>query len=129
MSSSDDDSRFPCPACGKRYRWKPDMAGRSAKCAGGPKLVVPITPPSAATGSSEISVAPPAAAATPPAPVQVPTIAPAAAPLSPDADSHCPSCASPLAPGAVLCINCGYNVKTGQKLAAVVVESDEDEED
>jgi hypothetical protein len=36
-----NDGRFPCPACGKRYRWKPDIAGRKAKCACGTSIDVP----------------------------------------------------------------------------------------
>lgn len=47
---------------------------------------------------------------------------PAAAPAEP----KCPSCKSPLPASAVLCVNCGYNLKTGKKLAAVVVEVEED---
>jgi hypothetical protein len=35
-----------------------------------------------------------------------------------DAAARCPGCAAPLAPGAVLCVNCGYNLKTGAKVAA-----------
>ncbi len=30
----------------------------------------------------------------------------------------CPSCRAPLAPGAVLCVKCGFNLKTGEKLQA-----------
>jgi hypothetical protein len=93
-SSSADDLRFACPACGKRYRWNPQFAGRSAKCGCGAKLVVPSEPP------------------VEPAP-------------QPDGiEAKCPSCSAPLAPGAVLCVNCGYNLKTGKKLSAVVVETD-----
>jgi hypothetical protein len=44
----------------------------------------------------------------------------------PDAavDNKCPSCSAPLASGAILCVNCGYNLKTGKTLSAVVVETD-----
>jgi len=28
----------------------------------------------------------------------------------------CPGCSSPLAPGAVICIQCGFNVRTGQRM-------------
>jgi hypothetical protein len=99
MSSSTDDPRFACPACGKRYRWKPELAGRSAKCGCGAKLVVPAEAP----------------------------VEPAAQPD--EVQSKCPSCSAPLASGAVLCVNCGYNLKTGQKLAAVVVVEMDAEDD
>jgi hypothetical protein len=96
------------------------MAGRSAKCGCGAKLVVPSEPPAAGTssGSTADSSIPVKPAAVPAAPA---TSAPA--PASSDA---CPSCNAPLASGAVLCVNCGYNLKTGQKLAAVVVETEQE---
>ena len=39
-----------------------------------------------------------------------------------------PSCSAAFGPGAVLCVNCGYNLKTGKKLSAVVVETDGDDD-
>src|SRR5215210_2696132 len=33
--------KFACDACGKRYTWKPQLAGRRAKCACGARIVVP----------------------------------------------------------------------------------------
>lgn len=42
--------------------------------------------------------------------------APAAPP--PTAASGCPSCGGALPRGAVICTNCGYNLKTGQRSAA-----------
>lgn len=34
--------------------------------------------------------------------------------------SKCPSCNSPLRPGAVICLNCGFNIAEGAKLQTVV---------
>ena len=113
--SSSDGPRFSCPSCGKNYRWKPEFAGRSAKCACGAKLVVPAETPSA-SAAADIPIAPEAKQ-----PVKTQRINPSS---SPDVESKCPSCSAALASGAVLCINCGYNLKTGQKLSAVVVETD-----
>jgi len=39
---------------------------------------------------------------------------------------HARPAAAGLPPAAVLCVNCGYNLKTG-KMLSVVVETDEDE--
>ena len=83
------------------------MAGRSAKCACGAKLVVPTEPPPA----------PPAA-----------PIAPAPAVEPAKSTAGCPNCGTALPPGAVLCVNCGYNLKTGKTLS-VVVEDGADEGD
>jgi hypothetical protein len=120
---SSDDAKFACPACGKQYRWKPELAGRSAKCACGAKLVVPSDAPATATGTAT-DPAPAAAAARTNAVASAPPKVAAAAPTS-----NCPICKSPVTPGAVLCVKCGYNFKTGKRLAAVVVETDDAEEE
>jgi hypothetical protein len=100
------DPKFACPACGKQYKWKPEMAGRTAKCACGAKLTVPATAPVAASA---------------------PSSAPAPAPSK--TGRACPNCKSALPAGAVLCVNCGYNLKTGQTLSVVVETGDDDEND
>ncbi|WP_428306060.1 DUF4328 domain-containing protein [Lacipirellula sp.] len=41
---------FVCKSCGKKYAVKPELAGKSAKCGCGAKLVIP-TPPSPATAA------------------------------------------------------------------------------
>jgi hypothetical protein len=117
--SSSDGPRFSCPACGKSYRWKPEFAGRSAKCACGAKLVVPSDAPST-----------PAAAGIPLAPeTKQPATPQRITPTTQaDAENKCPSCSASLAADAILCVNCGYNLKTGKKLSAVVVESDGEDE-
>ena len=35
------DGKFSCGACGKRYKWKPELVGKRAKCACGSAIVVP----------------------------------------------------------------------------------------
>jgi hypothetical protein len=46
-----------------------------------------------------------------PAPAEAGTIA-----LAPETEIPCPSCGAILPPRAVLCVGCGYNLRTGQKL-------------
>jgi hypothetical protein len=36
--------------------------------------------------------------------------------LAPESEIPCPSCGATLPPKAVLCVNCGFNLRTGQKL-------------
>jgi hypothetical protein len=117
--SSSDGPRFSCPSCGKSFRWKPEFAGRSAKCACGAKLVVPAEAP-----SPSIAVDVPLV----PNGKRPATTQPVNAPSQPDDDSNCPSCSAPLASGAILCVNCGFNLKTGKKLSAVVFETDAEDE-
>jgi DNA-directed RNA polymerase subunit RPC12/RpoP len=132
-----DDPKFSCAACGKEYRWKPELAGRKAKCACGAAIVVPAERPAAGPAPAPLKppaappVAPPAARAVPapdaalPPPAPPPTPAPE---VKPSPGAACPSCGAPLAANAVLCVNCGYNLKTGKTLSAVVVERDEEDE-
>lgn len=35
------NGKFACEACGKRYAWKPQLAGKKAKCACGAMMIVP----------------------------------------------------------------------------------------
>lgn len=122
-----DDPQFICTACGKEYRWKPELAGRKAKCGCGASIVVPAERPSAglAAKAAAPALAPTSArAAIAAEPNAAPAdLKPAAAESS---GAKCPACAAALAPNAVLCVNCGYNLKTGKTLS-VVVERDEDE--
>src|SRR5215208_7702281 len=97
---SSNSPKFSCAACGKEFRWKPEIAGRKAKCKCGQTLTVPAAPPAPAA----VQTAPPP---PPPAP----------APATP----ACPECGADLPANAVLCVNCGYNLKTGQKIAGVAL--------
>lgn len=75
--------------CGKQLKVKDELAGRRGKCvACGQALLIPTLP------------------------------------RSPDKDVHpppapraCPTCHKPLRPEAVICVNCGFNLRTGKKLA------------
>lgn len=39
--------KFSCPACGKQYPWKPELAGKKGKCKCGSVLPIPKTAPGA----------------------------------------------------------------------------------
>lgn len=44
-----------------------------------------------------------------------------------DEEQLCPACKSKLAPNAILCIDCGFNLKTGQHLTTVTEAANEDD--
>ena len=137
-------AKFSCPACGKQYTWKPELAGRRAKCKCGQAIQVPAAPPGSAAGSkppaeSEAHPAakapapppPPRAMAKSPAPAPAPAPAPGAVNSAGPADatggdSRCPSCGQPLAAGAVICVGCGFNLKTGKHLSTSIGEAETD---
>lgn len=139
MSESEDGPRFHCPSCKKSYRWKPELAGKKAKCKCGAVMAIPASPPAAArapaTRAAGVkSVAP--ARAAPPKPkavreedpfadpfgnlesaAQAEAAAPPAAPRGAAATAtECPSCGADLPRGARLCVECGYNLETGEQL-------------
>jgi hypothetical protein len=109
-----DVAKFACPACGKEYAWKPELAGRKAKCKCGEPISVPATPPGAAAPEPEPEVDfdsfdfDAAAAA-----------APAAAAARAAEAPRCPSCRKALPAGAVICVQCGFNLQTGQRMSTM----------
>jgi hypothetical protein len=71
--------KFPCTSCGREFTWKPEIAGKRAKCKCGSVLTVPKTMPQAQPPPEEIAeddfgiagmddepIAPPPMAAPPP---------------------------------------------------------------
>ena len=116
--------KFTCAACGREFRWKPELAGKKAKCKCGATVTVPKTAPSAAPAPApaeddpfEMADEPEpitprplrsgAAAAPPPPPLPM-----SSAPQR----IACPVCSTPAPPTAVLCTACGYNFRTGQRM-------------
>jgi hypothetical protein len=98
------DLKFSCPHCQQHIEAESGYAGIQINCPSCQgALIVPGTP---------LPAPPP----PPPAPprLQVPR-QPAAATA---ATSSCPSCGNALLPGAVLCINCGFNLTTGKRMVA-----------
>jgi len=139
MAESSD--AFSCPSCDKRYRWKPTMAGKKVACKScGAKLRVPDEPggvPERVEGGGGSSTPKSGGAdaaggagneggyelADPEAGANQAAAKPAAA----GSDGKCPSCNRTMKPGAVVCLNCGFNLKTGSKLSTQVATDAGDE--
>jgi predicted Zn finger-like uncharacterized protein len=118
---------FNCPSCQRRYQVKDELAGKGAKCGKcGHRMRVPE-----ATAAG-IASTPKRTAATP----QVRTKpeltndaagswlddefeveSPIERPAAPRGNSNCPACGASLASGAVLCVACGFDARTGAKHA------------
>jgi len=81
------DIKFSCPQCQQHIQAEQAYAGVEISCpACNTRMVVPGTP---------VTIPPPPTAV---------------------AGTACPSCGARLASGAVLCTQCGYNVRTGQRM-------------
>ncbi|MEM6504290.1 MAG: zinc-ribbon domain-containing protein [Planctomycetota bacterium] len=127
---SDPQERVTCPGCGKAFRWQSKLIGRQVPCKHcGAEFEVPIAPgegvlikpapdPVAEDGTYELDLD----EANEPA-AQSSTAASSVGTLK------CPQCNAPVREGAVLCMNCGFNLKEGRMtetaVAAVAAEPEE----
>ena len=97
---------FSCDSCGKQYPWKPELAGKKAKCKCGALLNIPAQPQM----------------------VRAPVAVAAVAPVEETQAYRCPACQADLAPGTAVCINCGYDLRTGQYVSTQVDTGEDDAE-
>lgn len=115
--SGSEDAKIPCESCGRTYRWNDKYAGRKVQCKCGAVMRFPDRMPgdepaqqeedvyALNTGDDGIPMA-----------SEAPAASAGASAKQPADDGHCPECAKEVRPGAIICINCGYNLKEGKKL-------------
>ena len=94
---ADDAPRIACPQCGKQYRWSEQYAGRKVRCKCGQTMRMPAEAPTAAESAAGMY-----------------DLADSGAPAG--GAGTCPSCSAAMPADAVICIECGYNVQTGQRM-------------
>jgi len=102
--------QITCTGCGKAYRVKPELAGKKVKCKCGEVFEMPASPRAEGDeiGDLEMAAAPePTKPAKPTKAAPPPDVQPA---------QSCPNCQAACEADAVLCVNCGFNLKTGTKL-------------
>lgn len=105
--------------CGQSFKAKDELAGKRARC---PKCSQPLLIPS-----------PQADELTLEAPVERPRYNPLDDILNEEGvkaavqGPMCPSCSEPVSPMAVICVQCGFNLQTGEKVVASVDEDDDEE--
>src|SRR6266513_4898710 len=112
---------FSCNSCGKQYPWKPELAGKKAKCKCGAILSIPAKPQAARA---------PAARAPARAAVAAPAVraVPAEIPLDEGQGNSCTACKAERNPGSAICISCGYNLQTGEYVSTQVDTGDDNGE-
>ena len=110
--------RATCGSCGSTFNARDELAGKRVKC---PKckerMVIPAA--NSAPVSAGVAVAAPAAIDPMEALLQEANIGPASR-----GGPICPSCAAPIAPGAVICVECGFNLETGEQLRVTKEKND-----
>ncbi|NJL31284.1 MAG: zinc ribbon domain-containing protein [Phycisphaerales bacterium] len=137
------DATVSCPACSKRVKHKPELAGKKLRCSCGQIFLMPAQPggiaeavtnapgKAAKAGSDAQAAADKMAKAS----LKVNPGDGGAYDLSDDSVSilpkeekkptggtkgKCPKCGNGVKPEAVICINCGYNLKAGTQVASEV---------
>lgn len=151
MSESADQS-FDCPACGKVYRWQDRLAGKKVRCKCGVALKLPAWLPGSVRIVEEQDYSPitddddtqtatehdgnapdastrrsddPGGYDVEPSGDDQPGEADADTPrFAKQNKARCPSCGSAMKPHAVICLNCGHNRSTGEKIKTERIEGD-----
>lgn len=119
MPVTSTEPKFVCSSCGKDYRWKPELAGKKAKCKCGNVITVPSKPPA------------PAPARLAPKPKEEDADLDGLYALAQEekkavraadgadhgaaAGYRCPSCSASMPPGAVICPGCQLDMRTGMR--------------
>jgi hypothetical protein len=119
MTSTSNVISVTCE-CGKRLKAPAAAAGKRARCpaCGNVHILPAVAPPKVPPQAQRVSEAPdvddPFSAMD-----ELANLENAATPAQSSA-IHCPQCRAAMSDGAVLCINCGYDTRTGQSAAAAV---------
>ena len=97
-----------CGSCQKRFKAPDKLAGKKVKCPQcGGVIAIPVPqPPKEDAGDRSGLAEPP----------QAPAPTPAKPKSEPEPARTCPSCSAALVENAVLCVVCGYDLRSGQKL-------------
>lgn len=118
--SDTESQRVTCPGCGKGYKWDTHLVGRAVECrqctvrfevpnapgSPGLRLDSPVTD----DGTYELDLGEDERHPDAPEPVAVPAN-----------DGKCPACNNKISDRAVICLNCGFNLKQGERIQTSVV--------
>src|SRR5687768_12104129 len=117
MPATTKEVKFSCASCRREFRWKPELAGKQAKCKCGSTISIPRTPPPPpppaddAGGMDDLYALAAEEKAT----------AKRAAVVAPDEPAQgyrCPSCGSSIPVGSMVCAQCTLDLRTGSKSTA-----------
>lgn len=106
-------ARFVCRGCGRSYRAKPELAGKQVKCGCGQVMTAPLP-----AESHELEDDPDGLYDLAPDPVNKKKRKQSL----PESGDTCPSCEAPLIQGAILCVQCGFDLQTKKTLNGETLE-------
>ena len=103
------ENKFACRSCGRAYRVKTELVGKKVRCKCGNVMRMPEVHAAAVIGDGyELALDEEVAATT--------NLA------TPAVSGKCPQCNVMLKPNAVICINCGLDLRHGQAVKTVVTD-------
>ena len=113
--------RVNCPGCGKGYRWDLGLVGQKVNCR---KCGVHFAVPDQPGGAGKLLDAPPAEDGTYELDLEAGETHPhEPEPLAvPANEGKCPACNSKISETAVICMNCGFNLRDGTVMKPTVSE-------
>ncbi len=109
-----------CPECGREYLVKPEVAGRSVRCKCGGRFTVPAAGREPDVYELDLPGEDGAVSAG-----ETAALRPAARAAVAAVEGRCPSCNLPLRQGAVLCLNCGFDLNRGEAIRPVIGPAEE----
>lgn len=114
---STGDPTFDCPSCGKRFRWKPEFAGKKVRCKCDGVVSVPEYNPAEPDpfGVEDDSLDLAA--------INQLDDSPSKGDAAMGAKSTCPSCGAGVNASAVICMQCGFNIQEGKATDTVVAKA------
>ena len=101
--------RATCGSCNSTFNARDELAGKRVKC---PKCKERMVIPSGSSAPAATVAAAPARAVDPMEALLAEANISAVTPGGP----ICPDCAEPVVAGAVICVECGFNMETGKRL-------------
>jgi len=107
---SGNPETFSCQGCGKSYRWKSEFAGKKIKCKCGSVMVAPAAQPAPPAEDDEPDLDALYSLAAEGKQAEKAGVAVVGV--------RCPSCRAELQVGAIVCPQCGFNLKTASKTKA-----------
>ena len=100
--------KFACPGCGRRYRWKPRLAGKRVRCKCKTAFDAPEQAPSSAAAATATSGSAREDGAR-------------RAKTEDTQGTTCPNCGTSASAEAMICVHCGHNLVTGAQVQSTVI--------
>lgn len=112
-------------SCGQSFKAKDELGGKKVRC---PKCQNPLTIPAAAIATPQLDDFALAPAEDVPKYNPLEDLLAEEGVKEATSGPTCPSCGEGISPTAILCVQCGFNLTTGEKISMSEFDDDDDDE-